>query len=177
MWMTKMRIVTAVVLAVGIVTGTLGVVQQSRLTAEPAQAAVLEAAPLSNEAADPAENAQKQEKGEAVSVRTMPPVVVQTVPQAGETQINAAATTQIRVTFSKNMEDNSWSWSMISNETFPQLAGKPHYEKDQRTCVLPVKLEPGRTYVIWLNSEKFKNFRDTEGNPAVPYLLVFETKR
>ena len=39
-----------------------------------------------------------------------------------------------------------------------------------------VKLEKGRTYVIWLNSEKFENFKDASGNPAVPYLLVFETK-
>jgi RNA polymerase sigma-70 factor (ECF subfamily) len=41
---------------------------------------------------------------------------------------------------------------------------------------LPVKLEPGKTYVIWLNSQKFGNFKDTDGKSAVPYLLVFETK-
>ena len=39
-----------------------------------------------------------------------------------------------------------------------------------------MKLEAGKTYVSWLNSEKFKNFKDAEGKPAVPYLLVFETK-
>jgi hypothetical protein len=38
-----------------------------------------------------------------------------------------------------------------------------------------VKLEPGKTYVIWLNSQKFRNFKDKDGQPAVPYLLVFET--
>jgi hypothetical protein len=61
-------------------------------------------------------------------------------------------------------------------ETFPKLAGKPHYDKDRRACVLPVKLEPGKTYALWLNSEKYTNFKDADGNPAVPYLLVFETK-
>jgi len=38
-------------------------------------------------------------------------------------------------------------------------------------------LEPGRTYAFWLNSENFKNFKDAEGRPSVPYLLIFETKR
>jgi hypothetical protein len=30
--------------------------------------------------------------------------------------------------------------------------------------------------LLWLNSENFGNFKDAEGHPAVPYLLVFETK-
>jgi hypothetical protein len=38
-----------------------------------------------------------------------------------------------------------------------------------------VKLEPRKTYAIWLNSGNFGNFKDTSGNSAVPYLLVFET--
>jgi hypothetical protein len=47
---------------------------------------------------------------------------------------------------------------------------------DGKTCVLPVKLEPGKTYVSWLNSQKFGNFKDADGRSAVPYLLVFETR-
>ena len=47
---------------------------------------------------------------------------------------------------------------------------------DKRTCVLPVKLEGGKTYVIWLNSERFNNFKDPQRRPAIPYLLVFETR-
>jgi RNA polymerase sigma-70 factor (ECF subfamily) len=49
--------------------------------------------------------------------------------------------------------------------------------KDKRTCVVKVKLEPGKTYAIWLNSEKFHNFKDADGRPAVPYLLVFQTAK
>lgn len=41
--------------------------------------------------------------------------------------------------------------------------------------MLPVKLDAGKTYVLWLNSERFANFKDTNGHPAVPYLLVYET--
>ena len=43
--------------------------------------------------------------------------------------------------------------------------------------MLPVKLQPGRTYAIWLNSENFGNFKDTAGHAAVPYLLIFKTKQ
>ena len=57
------------------------------------------------------------------------------------------------------------------------MDGKPKYLADKRTCVLPVKLEPGKTYAIWVNSEKLGNFKDTDGRSAVPYLLVFKTKK
>ena len=36
--------------------------------------------------------------------------------------------------------------------------------------------QPGKTYVLWINTQKHNAFRDTRGNPAVPYLLVFQTK-
>jgi hypothetical protein len=111
-----------------------------------------------------------------ISVATTPPVVVKTVPAAGDTGVNAK-TTEIQVTFSKVMHDGSWSWATVSQESFPKMDGKPKYLADGKTCVLPVKLEPGKTYAIWINSEKFKNFKDQTGKPAVPYLLVFETKR
>jgi RNA polymerase sigma-70 factor (ECF subfamily) len=86
------------------------------------------------------------------------------------------ATTEIRVTYSKNMRDGSWSWSTWGEENMPKMTGKPHYMDDKRTCVAPVKLEPNKFYAIWLNSENFGNFKDAGGRPAVPYLLVFKTK-
>ena len=44
------------------------------------------------------------------------------------------------------------------------------------TCVLPVKLEAGKSYAIWLNRAQHQNFQDEAGRKAVPYLLVFGTK-
>ncbi len=58
----------------------------------------------------------------------------------------------------------------------PKSDGKIHYEADQRTCVMPVKLEPGKTYVLGVNSERFRGFQDQKGHAALPYLLVFRTK-
>jgi RNA polymerase sigma-70 factor (ECF subfamily) len=110
------------------------------------------------------------------SVESAPPVIVKTLPQAGAADVDAK-TTEIQITFSKDMMDQSWSWSQLSDESFPKITGKPKYLKDKRTCVVSVKLEPGKTYAIWLNSEKFDNFKDAEGRPAVPYLLVFKTAK
>jgi RNA polymerase sigma-70 factor (ECF subfamily) len=110
------------------------------------------------------------------SVATLPPVVVKTVPQSGDTAVDAATVNEIRVTFSKKMADKSWSWSQISPDTFPKVTGDIRYDADGKTCICPVELEPGKTYVSWLNSERFHNFKDSDGKPAVPYLLVFETR-
>ncbi len=110
------------------------------------------------------------------SVKTFPPVVVKTVPAAGDLQVDATTTKEIRVTFSKQMAGKSWSWADLGEATKLPVVGEPRYDADGKTCVVSVDLKPGRTYAVWINSERFKNFKDAEGNPAVPYLLVFETK-
>jgi RNA polymerase sigma-70 factor (ECF subfamily) len=120
--------------------------------------------------------AASDRRADDLTVGTAPPVIVKTTPQAGANDVDPGLTS-IKVTFSKDMADDSWSWVQLSDESFPKVDGKPSYDKDKRTCVLPVKLEPGKSYAIWLNSEKFDNFKDTDGRAAVPYLLVFETKK
>jgi hypothetical protein len=103
-----------------------------------------------------------------------PPVVVETVPRNGDAEV-ASSLTEIRATYNKKMMDKSWSWTKSSDETFPQITGEARYEADGKTCVLPVKLQPGKEYVIWLNSEKINNFMDDKGRAAVPYCLRFRT--
>ena len=114
--------------------------------------------------------------GDEVTLATAPAVVVRTVPEAGSDGVDPQLT-EIKATFSKDMVDGTWSWSTYGEENFPKVDGKPKYLADKRTCVLPVKLEPGKTYALWLNSEKFTNFKDAAGRPAVPYLLVFRTRK
>ena len=119
--------------------------------------------------------ATSQQQAPPPTVASMPPVVVATTPPAGAIDVDPALK-EIRVTFSKEMTDGSWSWSTAWEGSSPEVVGKPAYEKDGRTCVVKVKLEPGRTYGYWLNSANFGNFKDKDGRSAVPYLLVFETK-
>lgn len=111
----------------------------------------------------------------AQDVDSIAPVVVKTVPEAGTKNV-APGETEIKVTFSKEMTDQSWSWSTAWQDSAPESIGKPHYEADHKTCVLKVKLEPNKTYGWWINSQRFHGFQDKQGHPAVPYLLVFQTK-
>ncbi len=75
------------------------------------------------------------------------------------------------------MADGSWSWVKASDNTFPKLIGQPRYSLDHKTCILFVKLEPARTYAMWLNNPGYTSFMDTDHRPAVPYLLVFQTAK
>jgi serine/threonine protein kinase len=121
-------------------------------------------------------NSDLHEATDRTSIPDAPPVVIHTVPEAGTTDVDPTLA-EIRVTFSEDMMTNHmWAFCQISKESFPESAGQVHYI-DKRTCVMPVKLEPGRTYVIWLNREPFNSFRDTGNNPAVPYFLIFKTRK
>ena len=102
-------------------------------------------------------------------------MVVHTVPEPGVDNVDPGLS-EIRVTFSKDMMTNRmWAFFKISDDTFPERNGEIHYI-DRRTCVMPVRLGPGRTYVIWFNRGRLDNFRDTKNQPAIPYQLVFQTK-
>ena len=115
--------------------------------------------------------------GDEISVETMPPSVIKTVPQAGDTNVDPSLK-EISVTFSKDMmTNNQWSWLQYTPGTFPQIDKNNIRYLDKRTCVLPVKLKPGKTYVIRINSQRYNYFKDKDGNSAVPYLLVFETRK
>jgi Bacterial Ig-like domain len=110
-----------------------------------------------------------------VDIDSIAPVVVKTVPEAGSKNV-LPGVVEIRVTFSKPMTDHSWSWSTAWKDSAPESVGKPHYEADQMTCVIRVKLDPDKTYGYWINSERFHGFQDQQHHPAIPYLLVFKTK-
>ena len=111
----------------------------------------------------------------AAAVEAFPPVVVQSFPVSGDQSVDPSIR-EIRVTFSKDMMTHEmWSFVYAKPAAFPKVSGAARYLDDKRTCVLPVSLEPGKTYGIWINSQKHDSFRDTYQRPAVPYLLVFKT--
>jgi len=101
-----------------------------------------------------------------------PPKVISTHPQNNAADVDPSVS-KITVTFDKAMMDKSWSWSYENKESFPPVTGEPFYTDNGTTCVLPVKLDLGMRYVIWINTARFKNFKDKSGNPAIPYKLTF----
>lgn len=106
--------------------------------------------------------------------KVAPATVVKTVPENGAKSVNPNVK-EIRVTFSREMQDGSWSW-VGGGETFPETTGEPRYLKDKRTCVLPVKLKPNTTYHIGINSGRFGNFKDSRGMSSIPFALSFKTR-
>ena len=102
------------------------------------------------------------------------PTVVKCTPENGSTNVDPAVA-ELRVTFDEPMTADSWSWAYENKEDFPEITGSPYYLADQTTAVLPVKLEPNKRYVIWINTSRFQNFKDQSGKPAKPFNLAFET--
>ncbi len=83
---------------------------------------------------------------------------------------------EIRVTFNVAMGDGcSWTGG---GSNFPKIPdGKqPYWTDDHMTCVLPVELEPGKTYRFGLNSPSFRNFQSAAGVPLGPVTITFRTR-
>jgi RNA polymerase sigma-70 factor (ECF subfamily) len=113
---------------------------------------------------------------EEVSIESLPPVVIKTIPEAGTSDVTPGKI-EIRITFSKPMRDKSWSFTLLNgNKNTPQDVTNIRYEDEGRTFVTLAKLEPNTTYACTANSTNHKNFKDTHGNSALPYLIVFKTK-
>ncbi len=106
---------------------------------------------------------------------TTAPLVVNTFPSNGSRDINPSIS-EIAVTFNEAMMDGNWSWAYTNINEFPEMKGDPYFTEDFTKNILPVKLEPNREYIIWINSEKFQNFKDRSGNPLAPYKFTFKTK-
>ena len=104
-----------------------------------------------------------------------PPNVVETFPVSGSTDVDPS-TSEISVTFDEPMTDGSWSWAYTNKNQFPEMNGQPYYAPGHTKNILPVKLESNKEYEIWINSEKFGNFKDRAGNSAIPFRFVFKTK-
>lgn len=105
---------------------------------------------------------------------TAPPTIVSTNPANGATDVDPSLA-EISVTFSEPMTDGNWSWCYDKKEEFPTKTGEPYYVDNRTKNVLPVKLEPNKQYIIWLNSQKFTNFKDEAGNALKPHRFVFKT--
>ena len=112
--------------------------------------------------------------GEDKKLEDLPPVVVRSSPVSGDDMVDPSLQ-KIMVSFSQEMVDKSWSFVMEDKESFPILIGNPLYEKGMKTCVLNVKLKPDTTYIIWINSGQFMNFKGKNGKASLPYLLAFKT--
>ena len=106
------------------------------------------------------------------SVTAAEPKVLQSSPANRAEDVDASVR-ELRVTFDQAMEQGGFSF-VGGGPEFPKVTDKPHWV-DDRTCVLPVELEPDQDYALSINSQTFQNFRGQNGEPATPYPILFST--
>ncbi|MCE5341728.1 MAG: tetratricopeptide repeat protein [Planctomycetaceae bacterium] len=103
------------------------------------------------------------------------PTVVDSFPKAYSNDIDPA-TKEISVTFDEDMFQHGWSWCRTGPlSDYPTVLGNPKW-RDNRTCVLPVKVEPARSYLVIINYAPYESFKNTDMIPAKTYAIVFATK-
>lgn len=105
------------------------------------------------------------------------PVVIETTPQDGAVDVDAELE-YITATFSEPMDIDGWSWVTEVGRPTPSITGLPFY-LDDTTTVLPVRLEPGTTYGIWLNSPddaELRKFTNNAGVSARAHRIRFTTR-
>jgi beta-lactamase regulating signal transducer with metallopeptidase domain len=134
--------------------------------------------------ADPAADAVADDKpqnqigqGDAVAERSQTnwPVIESTSPAIGATDVDPR-TTEISVTFDREMDVSGYSWTGSGPAYPPSPEGAMAVWKDKRTCVLPVQLKRGTYYLVGINSTSFQNFRSAMGVPAETSAIYFVTK-
>ena len=102
-----------------------------------------------------------------------PPHIIATTPKIGTTDVDPALK-EITVTFDRDMEEGfSWTGGGPNYPKSPEDA-KIHW-RDKRTCVMPVKLQPGHFYRVGINSPSHQNFRGENGLPVSPSAITFRT--
>lgn len=102
------------------------------------------------------------------------PHVVAFDPPLGATNVDPARTV-LAVTFDRVMDREGWAWVIEDKSTAPDI-GDSSWDSTVRTNSAPVKLEPGRTYVVWINSPQYSYFKDPQGTPATPVRWSFTTR-
>ena len=110
----------------------------------------------------------------ALEAKTQLPKIVKLSPANGAKDVSPKLK-ELRVTFDVPM-GGGFSWCGDGPQ-FPkfQEGKRPFWTEGGKTCVLPVKLEPGVEYEIWLNSESHKNFQTAGGVPLEPVHYTFKT--
>jgi hypothetical protein len=103
---------------------------------------------------------------------TLRPQVTNLVPVNGATDVNPDLEA-IEITFDRPMRAGSWS-VVGGGPKYPET-GTPFYDDRRQVFRLPVKLEPGREYELWLNRGPHQSFASERGVALAPFRIRFRT--
>jgi len=102
------------------------------------------------------------------------PKVVSITPANGAADVDPALK-QIQVVFDRPMKDGSWSM-VGGGPNFPEIAGKPSYDRTGKVWTVPIKLKPNWSYRFMLNSDRFQSFQSRDGTPLDAVTVTFQTR-
>jgi hypothetical protein len=118
----------------------------------------------------------EEKRKELAAFQEKSPRVVSLVPANGAQDVDPGLEA-IVVTFDRPMKPGRMAVMSFEADKFPKMPGKAAYDGTRTVLTIPVTLEPGREYVLGLNGEGFLVIQDDQGNPLVPFVIKFRTRK
>ena len=107
--------------------------------------------------------------------REMGPKIVSMSPENGAADVSADLKV-IKVVFDRPMGGGFSMVQLEGVERYPKVLAGYGYDGEKKVFSLPVEVQPGREYVLGLNSEDYINFKSEDGIPLFPVRYTFKTK-
>jgi len=108
------------------------------------------------------------------AVNAAPPKVVRAMPDHADIGVDPELK-ELRIEFDHDMDHDGRS-ICGGGPAFPKIDGTITWA-DARTIVIPVKLEPGKTYSLSVNCPAAQNFTSVKGESAEVYPISFATRK
>ena len=83
---------------------------------------------------------------------------------------------EIRITFDRPMMDGYSMVQVQGPDRYPKSLGGSGFDAEKKVFTMPVELQPGRDYVLGVNSGEYTGFQGADGVPLYPVVYKFSTK-
>ena len=113
---------------------------------------------------------------ELEALKEKSPKIVSLIPADGAQDVDPGLEA-IVVTFDRPMKRGNIAVMVLDQAKFPATPGRVVYNPTGTVLKIPVKLEPGREYVLGLNGEGYLVMQDDLGHPLAPVVIKFRTRK
>ena len=102
------------------------------------------------------------------------PKIIEFSPANGAKDLDPKKVTELQLTFDHDMSTHRNSW-MGGGPAFPKIETDKAKWISKRTCIVPVKLEEGKSYRIWINADHWQDFFSRDRVPCKEVVWRFST--
>ncbi|MGA2531645.1 MAG: DUF4932 domain-containing protein [Candidatus Aminicenantales bacterium] len=119
---------------------------------------------------------EKSARMEALAAKA--PKVVSISPDNGAKDVDPALVNEIRITFDRPLKADRMALITVPGAEFPgSQVNTPRYDASRTTLTIPCDLKPDTAYGFSMNSAELLVMADDQGNPLVPLVYRFRTKK